>query len=485
MIGFTEFFSPQRSKMLVCKGPKDYPVSGTFIELSDSNLFQIDISTLHVLSTECYSFDIYVESEDEYKKILLGMNRYSNVNFFFHPRFTEKNRNILDAKYCSLIEFFVSDRSRLSDLPTIRASLPNCNASMFFVLDLIQDFEVLLPLVHKAILDRIERITIVISKRVWKSHNFVSVTSILEYLGANIVLVSSVYEAVNIIKPPRGASGLLITASESSAPGHSFCHSLCKLVGHNIRKITIQHGYECVGLRHHKEHDLQFPKGVRFASDFIFSWSNIDLLSNIHPLEVHKVISVGVVKSFACSAERTISQTSFDESEKRRLSCPEVLIAENLHSVRFREPSRFQGFLAFIRESNSMNGKECNLRIRSHPGKRKLQTLDLEDEFLYEEGALTATTVQQFDMVCSPPSTIVLDSVLSGVPVCIWSHENNLADTKNYDSIAKVFKSTEMFDLIRNTDAVDNIIMNFRWGASNTSAFNGVEYAWQKMREIG
>ena len=395
--------------------------------------------------------------------------------------------------YCLIgfAEFAISSPARLAGYPIVTQGTSygmeqrseGKPLRTVFILDLIQDFEVLQPLILRCFGSYLWRDFIVsVSERVIKSHLWVFIKPFLDVLGIAWIQPKSPLDVVNALGNGRS---VLITASESTAGAHVFSHTVCRLAPRETLKITLQHGYECVGLRHHQAHHLQFPRGLRFASDYVLSWSDPEQLGDIHPADSNKLIPVGVIKSFA--EEVSIAQLY----EKRPAPVipdyehpiVKLLVAENLHSVRFTNAQRYQLFLNFINQANMDMGYK--LTVRSHPGKRTLENNKDQHGFTFLEGMLRAVDIASYDFFVSPPSTIVLDAVLSGVPTAVWTDREDLGDCENYSAIPTICDVEDLAVLAQDEGALESIrLNNYKWAAENVCAFNGVPQAWSRINEL-
>lgn len=389
-----------------------------------------------------------------------------------------------------LIEFLLSSSTRLRDYPSMStiamrgAGSGSARMHVVIVLDLIQDFEVLRPLVTRCAQSPAwSNLWISVSDRVMTSHLWPQISAYLDVMQIRWFKPISPLDVVNVLGSERA---VLITASESSANGHKFSHTVCQLAHRKTFKITVQHGYECVGLRHHQAHDASLPEGVRFASDVVFTWSSTDQLTNMHPSDRAKCIPVGIVKSGAqeSAVEDHIGQRLMQVGGKfaQAASQRRILVAENLHSVRFVDANRYQRFLEFIRglEADS----SVNLTLRSHPGKRTLERDDTFKGYDFLTGTMRAQHFQAFDAFVSPPSTIVLDAVLAGVPTAIWSVREELGDCENYAQIPVVNACSDIDRWLQNSDARAIILKNYQWALDNICAVNGTPQAWSRMNEL-
>ena len=411
--------------------------------------------------------------------------------FFEHGNTNAQMNSLRQYRLIGLAEFSISSAVRLAAYPVISHGVSNgmteCGDGKpirtVFILDLIQDFEVLQPLILRCVVSYVWRdLMISVSGRIIKSHIWIYVKPFIESLGIAWFKPSDPWDTVNALGESRS---VLITASESTANGHIFCHTVCRLASRRTIKITLQHGYECVGLRHHQAHDLHFSQGVRFASDFVLTWSNIEQLNNIHPSDLNKCIPVGVIKTFAedVAVKRLIEKRNAPALPSVGCHVASLLVAENLHSVRFVNAQRYQRFLNFI------NDAEYDfwfaLTVRSHPGKLTLQKDKNQHNFSFLEGMLRASDMAKFDLFVSPPSTIILDAVLAGVPTAIWSDRKELGDCENYATIPSVCDLVELEQFKQDSNLMEKIRLdNYQWAAQNVCAFNGVPQAWSIMNEI-
>ena len=389
---------------------------------------------------------------------------------------------VLSGKRCHAtsidpLEFLYSDQYRLHHYPSA-AIVPTIannrrkTSQTVFVLDLIQDAEILSPLIRRAAQHNSPFFSMVaVTTRVMESHIWANLAT---FFATHNISWFNPRTPIELVARFSREKALLITASESSAPGHAFCHQACRIAPSNVLRITIQHGIECVGLRHHKAHNLQFPNGIRFASDVILTWQQVDDLIDIHPAEISKCRTVGVIKSFAEQAA-ILRELFWKELSTLNAEAvtngKEVLLAENLHSVRFSNLTRYQNFLQFIDQLSSI--QNIPLTIRSHPGKRTLEKLpNSARRFL--KGELLAESVARFSYFVSPPSTIVLDAVMALVPTAVWSDSQNVGDCANYQGLPIV---TNYADWAA-TYQQQGYEKGLHWAAQNTASFNGADAAW-------
>ena len=175
------------------------------------------------------------------------------------------------------LEFLLSDTRRLRNYPNYQSLDPikvdirsPVEVRAVFMLELIQDIEILKPfLLLAAMPGSIFDTVVTISQRILKSGQARVLKGLLEGLKLRWVSVEKPCHVAELLG--RGKA-LLLTASETGVPEHQFVHHAVRTAPPRTIRVTVQHGYECIGLRNHVSHDSQYRKGVRFASDFVLTW---------------------------------------------------------------------------------------------------------------------------------------------------------------------------------------------------------------------
>ena len=386
------------------------------------------------------------------------------------------------------LEFMLSDTDRLDALPRIargstqaERARPTQRRNAVVLLDMIQDFEILRPLLVRAAGPASPfDLSVAVSERLAASHMWTAVKS---FLDVNEIYFFTPIGPVDIATALGSERALLIGAAESSAAAHSFGYTAFRTAPPKTTRVSVQHGFECIGLRHHRAHDIDFSNGVRFASDLILTWLPKHALTNVHPAEAHKCVPVGVVKA---SAERA---SMLLEARWRGIDGPprtdtrhKLLIAENLHSVRFRTPARYQRFLSFIDTAAADPG--IDVTIRSHPASRTLEKRKATNQLTFLDGVLRADDLAGFDSFVSPPSTIVLDAVMAGVRTGVWTDAAVHGDAANYAGLPVI---TDIADLSALTSGPDDTLAKLealKWAVDATAALNGVPVAWNLLCQL-
>lgn len=402
---------------------------------------------------------------------------------------------------CGALEFLLSAPARLAAYPLLGglasthhgepapAAGRHAPIRALFLLDLVQDFEIIKGQIARAAQPGSPfQACVAVTERFMQSHLWPLVEPFLQVHELPWFRPLGPADAAAAL---GSGKSLLVTAAETSAPGHAFAHALCRSAPPRTLRVSFQHGHECVGLRHHRSHDLQFPEGVRFASDLVFTWRLPSELPDLHPADQGKCIAVGVTKAIAERAARLLDdewhQAAADASWPApstqgaggdAAEPPALIIAENLHSVRFASPQRYQRFLDFIAGAHAR--ADWPLLIRSHPGKRTLERRQGGPAYRFLEGQLGASQLQASLGVVSPPSTIVLDAAMCATPVALWSDSPRLGDVEHYRGLPVLTDAADL-DPPFFADGAAAGLAAHAWAVDSSAALDGAAMAWQRL----
>ena len=293
-------------------------------------------------------------------------------------------------------------------------------------IDLMQDFDVLFPLI-KAIDPCQEFIIKVLinkdlteeSPRIEKNLNHCDIPySIISHrflkfgLGPNLFNID-----------------ILITASESTAKPHFFSHLLTKRANNKgLLTYTLQHGWENIGLTYFD--DDFTPDNVNFASQKILIWGTEDsLLPNVHQTTKKRCISVGCPKE-------TVDITTTEKLPILRQNAFLISIFENLHWNRYDNNFREQFIQDLIFTSTQFPnttflvkphhaGQWLTKRYKgSKPQKDNIIIIDPTDS--QWEPYTAPALIKYSDGVFTTPSTVALDAANLNQATCIIGYELDL-----------------------------------------------------------
>jgi hypothetical protein len=276
----------------------------------------------------------------------------------------------------------------------------------------------------------------------------------IEKIGAELNLpITFCDSGEDAARQLEGKSGLLIVGHESSVkPYHAWTHDLFMSVGDSFLKVTLQHGFECVGFLHNAAHEAAHGHDIRFAADVVVGWFAESRLTSMHPAERTKLYVAG--PPIMIEARPPGKRTGTTQPAKG-------IICENLHSVRFTAPAVHENFLAEFSAFAERAG--VDLDFRPHPagqftdrmGFRLPPGVVRNGRPLYEQD-LTA-----FDFAISPPSSILFDFVIAKVPTAVWIDAEGRMDHANFAGLETVSSAEEWWSFAeRSIQERDDILAN-------------------------
>lgn len=231
------------------------------------------------------------------------------------------------------------------------------------------------------------------------------------------------------------AGGLLFAASESHVRNHATAHDIFRHAPATYLKVTLQHGFECVGFRHGGDHVRTYGKTASFAADIVCAWYGVDHLTSLAPSQVPKIHVTGPTSLLqACTG-------SLSPAPRPGLIC------ENLHSVRFDTGLKLdQEFLLALRTFAAATHKRGRrVHLRPHPGGQySAKAKAVPPNVQLENAPLYRLDLRRFAFGISPPSSVLIDLLLADIPTAVWSDERGIIDVSNYDGLTAVSSAEEM-----------------------------------------
>lgn len=271
-----------------------------------------------------------------------------------------------------------------------RQARPRRRRVLAFI-DLVQDIEVLLPLLARLQADGEVELDIVVSR--WLQRESPRTERLLrgQQLPFRWVARRDVIEGR---APPLRGRRVLLTASESSHPAHLAGFRLAQRARDaGLMTCTLQHGLENVGL-------LGDPD-ARFASEVVFTWHPPALTAHLAPETQAKLHHVGRP---AAPPPRGVPVTHA------------VGVFENLHSDRYSDGDRnaFMAGLAALAKSGA------SVLLRPHPaGRWSANAAVLPAGVGRAEDDTALATLARVRRVITTPSTIVLEAALMRRPLAL------------------------------------------------------------------
>ena len=304
--------------------------------------------------------------------------------------------------------------------------------SVVFLLNLVQDVNILRPLVYLTRRETGAQVRLLVSdafikrdrQKIWQRE----VAALATDTDASVHLYGSPAEALAVL---AGGSGMIFAASESNLPAHHETSGVLQAAPATYLRVTLQHGLECIGFVQSREHTMSHGRKATFSADVLCSWFEPESLSSLTLSQRSKLYVTG-------------PPTLLQQARAHPDECPARggLVCENMHSVRLRasgdhKSSFMETFQAFCA---AMESRGEAVTLRPHPGgqyvlKNKVglpRNVELEMRPLYE------ANLAAYKFGISAPSTIIFDMVLAGIPVAVWRDPAGVMDASNYDGLTEI-----------------------------------------------
>lgn len=307
-----------------------------------------------------------------------------------------------------------------------------------FVFNLLQDVNILRPLVTVAVRDFGFKARFLISSKfdgrditgLWLRE----LNEMAAAAGAKSFSFDQEYEALTALD----GHGLLFAGSESNLRGHAPSHDLMRIAPASYLCVTLQHGFECVGFRHSAAHKLNHGSDASFAADVVCSWLDENDLSACTPSQRGKIVQTGP----------SASLQQYREPFKLDPAAPGI-VCENLHSVRMNALGDlkaefvdvFAAFCAAIAKDENGN----RVALRPHPGGQYVvrNNVPLPLNVSLENAPIYRVDLRRFAYGISAPSSVLLDMVLAGIPTAVWRDGSGRMDTDNYADLPSISSVAE------------------------------------------
>jgi hypothetical protein len=304
--------------------------------------------------------------------------------------------------------------------------------NVFFVLNLVQDVNVVRELVYLTARETEAQIGFLVSEvfrrrdrqKIWQRE----VAIMAAATGATMHLYGSPGDALAVL---AGGAGIIFCASESNLAAHRETAEVFQVAPPSYLRVTLQHGFECIGFLQSREHVMSHGRNISFSADVVCSWFAIDALTSLSASQRAKLYVAGpptLLRRKAPTRQEPIQSGG--------------LVCENLHSVRLRasgdhRSSFMEIFFAYCAE---LARRAERITLRPHPGGQYVlkNRVSLPDNVGVESRPLYEVGLDTFRYGISAPSTIVFDMILAGIPVGLWRDPGGVMDASNYDGLTEI-----------------------------------------------
>ncbi|OYU32017.1 MAG: hypothetical protein CFE39_05485 [Comamonadaceae bacterium PBBC2] len=307
-----------------------------------------------------------------------------------------------------------------------------------FVINLLQDVGVIRPIAYMAHQELGLRTLLLVTQAFKKRDSAGTWQHELDEIAAqtNSVVVEFGHE-LEALQALDNKSGLLIAASESSLNTHKQVHDLLRIAPSRFLKVTLQHGFECVGFIQSRDQNLAHGRNVTFAADVICSWFSAEKMTEVAPSQLHKLHHTG--PTFAMQTKERSKLTT----DLKTMG----IVCENMHSPRLNVAGNFKKdflevFEGFCKE---MLSKERPITLRPHPGGQYTlkNEVQLTSNVVVNNLPIYKVDLSTYAYGISAPSSILIDMVLAGIPVAVWQDSDGVMDLGNYDGLTRVSNERE------------------------------------------
>jgi hypothetical protein len=211
-------------------------------------------------------------------------------------------------------------------------------------------------------------------------------------------------------------------------------------------KVTLQHGFECIGFRHSIDHDLAHGKTASFGADLVCAWYDPAQLSSVAVSQRAKIYVTGPT---------TLLQQPVGEADSYRP--PRGIVCENLHSVRLSIAGDFrtQFVDAFGEFCTLLRQHQRSITLRPHPGGQYMlkNKVAIPPNALVNNAPMYKLDLRKFSFGISAPSSVLVDMLLAEIPTAVWRDSDGVMDAGNYAGLTTLSTSGEWLTFSKAAEA--------------------------------
>ncbi len=207
---------------------------------------------------------------------------------------------------------------------------------------------------------------------------------------------------------------MIFAASESNLPAHHETSGVFQVAPPTYLRVTLQHGFECIGFVQSREHVMSHGRNVSFAADIVCGWfepESLELADRVAALEA--------LRDRAADAAATAGPATRIIRRKAAGWCARTCTRSGCAPPATTRRRSWTIFFAFCRKlgrarrdgdaSAASRRPICAEEQCRSSGQCRLNMLPLYD-----------INMKGYQFGISAPSTIIFDMVLAGIPVAVW-----------------------------------------------------------------
>lgn len=315
-----------------------------------------------------------------------------------------------------------------------------------FLLNLVQDVNILRPLMFMAARDFAFRPLLLVSSKfigrdlfgIWQSE----VAQICAELDAESAIYNDSFEAYAHLD----GVGIIFAGSESNLSAHGATHDVFRVAPAGYMKVTLQHGFECIGFRHSADHILAHGRTASFGADVVCGWYDAPHLTSMAASQRTKLHVTGPT---------ALLQQPVGEIDRGR--APMGIVCENLHSVRLNIAGDFrtQFVDAFGEFCAVLRQEKRSITLRAHPGGQYMlkNKVAIPPNALVNNAPMYKLDLRSFSYGISAPSSVLVDMLLADIPTAVWRDSEGVMDAGNYAGLTTVSTPRQWLEFSKAAEA--------------------------------
>jgi hypothetical protein len=315
-----------------------------------------------------------------------------------------------------------------------------------FLLNLVQDVNILRPLMFMADRDFGFDVSLLVSSKFIGRDLFGIWQAEIEQICAELDAQSAIYHDSLEAHQHLVGSGIIFAGSESSLPAHSATHDIFRQAPAAFMKVTLQHGFECIGFRHSADHNLAHGETASFGADVVCGWYDSSRLTSMAASQRAKLHVTGPTAVLQ-------QPLGFVNEGRTRTG----IVCENLHSVRLNIAGDFrtQFVDAFGEYCHLLGQQRRSVTLRPHPGGQYVlkNKMALPANALINNAPMYKLNLRKFSYGISAPSSVLIDMLLADIPTAVWRDRNGVMDAGNYAGLTTVSTPREWLEFSEAAEA--------------------------------